>query len=300
MDRIGRLETHAYEHVFEVDGMDDDKKRDSWLALKAKARGGAVAKDNQGNMTSLEDKIDVLLAQNQEIKVDTERTAEIVPEVMGDRAEAQIAEEESLEQGQDSLNEDQDPFAFLEEGMDELESDEKGESEEEESDIIEEGEDTADGEAPEDSEESDIIEDEDDEDYSDIIEEGEDSTVETEDEEAPETEEESEEVAVETEDEDESEDRTRKARPERPLTKTIPSVASTGRFTIVKRPDALPCAVSPNGKGNSEESLFEQMMKARGDADLGGPLMVGSGTDIRKAMENDWKLYRAIKRMDRF
>lgn len=122
----------------EVDDMDESIDK-AWEEFK------------KSNQTSIEDKIDVLLAQNQEIKVDSARTADLVPAVMGaiadgsepqaDEMEEQMAEtaDDMTADGMDAEGDDADPYSVLDD-LDGMEGDgEPLEEGEEESDVLDEG-----------------------------------------------------------------------------------------------------------------------------------------------------------------
>ena len=193
----------------------------------------------KSNKTSVDDKLDVIMAQQQEILADTSRTADLVPLVTGDKAEEDALKETGEVEGEEQMMEDvqpegepdiasdepldesdeDNPFAFLDE---EDSEEDAGEDtfEDEESPDLESSEPESDEEPQEDEyeetdEDFDIIQDEGTEDEFESDEESEDSeefpeqTEETEDEPEEESEYESEDdesedgYDEETEDDDE-------------------------------------------------------------------------------------------------
>lgn len=78
----------------------------------------------KSNQTSIEDKLDVLLAQNQEIRVDTERTADLVPAVMGNIAEGTEAQTDELAQQAEEVADDMSAEGMDAEGVEGEESEE--------------------------------------------------------------------------------------------------------------------------------------------------------------------------------
>ena len=105
----------------------------------------------KSNKTSVDDKLDVILAQQQEIINDTSRTADLVPLVTGDKAEEDALEEtgdvegtpeqdesETLQDESEGMSEDMgedNPFSFLDEGP-VSEDDGIEETDDEEGDIV--------------------------------------------------------------------------------------------------------------------------------------------------------------------
>lgn len=273
--------------------MDANEIEKAWNAFK---------KDGMGNQTSVEDKLDVLLAQQQEIKTDTERTAEIVPEVMGDRSESEMAEDQKEEEGTDG-DVEQDPYAFLDDidaiegegesdGESDIEDGSEGDSDivetseesdgGEESDIVEdsEGDSDSDIEAEEGTEESDIVEDDS---------EGEDDSDEESDDES-ETEGDSEKDSKK-DSKKESEDEMRKSLPKRPLTKSIQSVAPRGPYTVVRKSDRIPTSVTFRGKVTNG---IDDLMKGFGGSDGGDPIMLGTGVNPKSVTKTDWETFYAM------
>ena len=91
----------------------------------------------KSNQTSVEDKLDVILAQQQELLTDTSRVADLVPMVTGDKAQEDALEETGELEGQnpEEMGDGMDagmeggadnPFSFLEdEDGEDVQSDEE-------------------------------------------------------------------------------------------------------------------------------------------------------------------------------
>lgn len=279
----------------EVEDMESEIEK-AWTAFKS------------GNQTSVEDKIDVLLAQNQEIQVDTARTADLVPAVLGDRAMEDYEEDEGTEEEESEAVADDDPYAMLDGIADEGLESEGGP--EDESDVIEEESDVVyeDGSEDGDVEESDVIdesEEESDVDYgedgtedddtgddlvSDIVDdesEDDDEPEEDESEEDSEEEEEDEEDDDEEDEEDVSKAVIRHA--PRP-TKTIKSFATPVRKQVVTKVSRPPVNVTMG-----RATVSEGMDAIREVLDQSEPIMFGPGVSPSEVMENDMKLLNVLK-----
>ena len=280
----------------------------------------------KSNKTSVEDKLDVILAQQQEILTDTSRTADLVPLVTGDRAEEdaleesgalegeedmgiesdegmpEIAPDESLDESEES--EEDNPFSFLDEDSTEEsepdeESDREYEETDEDSDIYTEEEDTeeSDEESPveetdagdetEESEESDDTEETDDTDEESAEEESEDT------EESDEPEDEEDYISfdeIDDEDEDDEEETKKSA----PVTKTIKSYASKVPMTVVKATSAPSPSLS-YGRASTAEEISNMLFKSNDD-----DFDIGFGIDPHKVVEKDWAEYRMMKKLNTF
>lgn len=135
----------------------------------------------KSNKTSVDDKLDVIMAQQQEILNDTSRTADLVPLVTGDKAEqdaleetgdlegdagmaeggptdgmSDIAPDESLDDTGEETDED-NPFSFLDEESEDESYEESEESETDEEFPEDESEEEPEGDYEETDEESDIM-----------------------------------------------------------------------------------------------------------------------------------------------
>lgn len=290
----------------------------------------------KSNQTSVEDKLDVILAQQQEILTDTSRVADLVPLVTGDKAEEDaIAEDPALAQeempaedgmaeepvmdgaemgepadGESDMGADADnPFAFLDE-----EPDIQGESEEEayedtdgESDIV--GEEQAEADYEADDGESDVSEDYSDEEVSDYTETPIDSDEEQPDGETAEGEEESadDEYTPPSEDEyipfeelDDSDEETKKA--------YRPTAKAEGRpltRTIRKMGDRTPYTIVSHVQKPSPSHSFGRASDAESISDMlfksqSSDFNIGFGVDPHEETAGDWAMYRMMKRLNSF
>jgi len=286
----------------------------------------------KSNQTSVEDKLDVILAQQQEILTDTSRVADLVPLVTGDKAEEDALEETGDLEGAEGTPMDEgiaeegpmtgeesadNPFAFLdEEGNpdnavaeeDETDTEEEFEETDEESDILPEGfEAEADwssgtDESEEDSDIEDTEEETDtstegastDESDEETDEETEDEDVESEEDTDENGEPEEEEFISFDEIEDEEEESKTKKSMDSPTTKTIKSISSKTPMTVVTKVQK-PIASMSFGRASSAESISDLLFKsASGDFD------VGYGVDPHEATKHDWEMYRLLKKANQF
>lgn len=282
--------------VAEVDGLDTDTIERAWERFK---------KDNQ---TSIEDKLDVLLAQNQEIQVDTARTADLVPAVMGEIAEGSEPQADAMTEEVESV-EDEDPYAML----DDLDGLEDG-------DAVSEGEEVPEGDVPESDAQGDIqdfggigggsdvedegtesdVEDAGFEDDGDVEDFGDESDVEDE---GYEPESYAEEVEQETrtredetdgadgtdEDEEEPTGKAHKAYvPETPP--RIRPIGAPMRKTVISKVDRPPFSISAGCASGREmvQKAFDAIMDQE-------PIDFGLGTDPNKVVEQDREMLRLMK-----
>ena len=323
----------------EVDDMDESIDK-AWEEFK------------KSNQTSIEDKIDVLLAQNQEIKVDSARTADLVPAVMGaiadgsepqaDEMEEQIAEtaDDMTANGMDAEGDDADPYSVLDD-LDGMEGDgEPLEEGEEESDVLDEGvseegepmqeessdesaDVTEETEGDESDAESDVLdegtseEQSDDDDEPDNVvyaEEGDDSdvtdegvVVEQSEEESDvadegvedKTDEEVEEDNEEESDEEESEkDKTEKFSKSRnlPSTRTIKSLATPVRKSIIGTVDKPPFTVAVG----QSRGMHDEVMKAIQEVYDSEPQDIDMNTDPREYVKKDREMLELMKKGNLF
>lgn len=271
------------------------------------------------NQTSVDDKLDVILAQQQEILNDTSRVADLVPLVTGDKAEEDALDETGDLEGQeqnpeggmpeaegepmsDDMSEPEEegdnPFAFL---------DEEDTPEEEESTEGEPADDTDDYEETE--EDSDIIPDDDisdgdteepptdEEDDSEEV--SEDVTEESEQSDESDSEEEEGYISFDSladEDEESDEEDTKKSVKEIPRTKTIKSIGSPTPMTVVKSIQK-PTTDYSYGRASSAEQITDMLLKANGYSD-DDDFQIGYGVDPHKAVEKDWAEYRLMKKLN--
>ncbi len=313
------------ELLSEIDNSNDDLVADGKKEVLdmdneqiEKAYQDFVKADDQPNKTSIEDKLDVLLAQNQEIKVDTERTADaIAEETAGDKAEDEIigddfAETNDLDNGLDDEGGDlnlSDDIEGLNESEDGIESEGditevEGEANDD-SDIEE-----ASGEEPE-TEESDVIEDE----QSDMAE-GEQSDFAEEESDVIEDESEAETGEEEAEDADQKKKELEKAmeiikqlRKENVILKAklqkqtmsksnnevakpiIKQIKPMDKNLIkVERKTTRPATKVVFGEGSVRPMKPTELVKASDDK-----LVVGIGKDYKKAMQAEWDLFNRMR-----
>ena len=268
-----------------------------------------------GNQTSVEDKLDVLLAQNQEIQVDTARTADLVPAVLGDKAEADY-EAEEVESGEEVEGE-QDAYSFLDDMGDDMGSDEEDvggdgmvseddyesdggsdveyEETEEESDVSYEGEEPEDGGSDVEYEETAVAYDGDSsdsdvsyEEESEDVSEGDSDESEDESDDGAEGESDDED---EDEDDDESEGMRKSVRMERqiPERKTIKSLGSP----MVKR--VVGNVQKPSVSATVGHTTREAMAKAIvGEAE---PVMLGQGITPDDVTAKDMEFIQAYSQL---
>lgn len=319
----------------EVDDMDESIDK-AWEEFK------------KSNQTSIEDKIDVLLAQNQEIKVDSARTADLVPAVMGaiadgsepqaDEMEEQMAEtaDDMTADGMDVEGDDADPYSVLddldgmegdgepiEEGEEESDVLDEGVSEEgepmqgefsdesadvteetegDESDVLDEG--TSEGQSDDDSEPDNVVYAEEGAD-SDVTDEG--VVVEQSEEESDvadegvedKTDEEVEEDNEEESDEEESEkDRTEKFSKSRnlPSTRTIKSLATPVRKSIVGTVDKPPFTVAVG----QSRGMHDEVMKAIQEVYDSEPQDIDMNTDPHEYVRKDREMLELMKKGNLF
>lgn len=318
----------------EVDDMDESIDK-AWEEFK------------KSNQTSIEDKIDVLLAQNQEIKVDSARTADLVPAVMGaiadgsepqaDEMEEQMAEtaDDMTADGMDAEGDDADPYSVLddldgmegdgeplEEGEGEPDVLDEGVSEEEptqgefpdesadvteetedgESDVLDEG--TSEGQSDDDGEPDNVVYAEEGTD-SDVTDEG--VVVEQSEEESDvadegvedKTDEEVEEDNEEESDEEESEkDKTEKFSKSRnlPSTRTIKSLATPVRKSIVGTVDKPPFTVAVG----QSRGMHDEVMKAIQEVYDSEPQDIDMNTDPREYVRKDREMLELMKKGNLF
>lgn len=273
----------------------------------------------KSNKTSIEDKLDMILAQNNEMQVDTERVASLVPLVTGNEAMEQSesmddASEEINQNNPDEMNpegmeqDEEDPFAFLdgdEEGIegDDIEdgadpeegvadgTDEPFDEAQEESDDIEETpEEGDDVEEPEEAQEGDQVEPEDvtfpDTESDDV----EDEDV-SEPEPTSEPEETSESDDVEDEDEEEKKKPSVGKSYHQPIrkTRTVQPIKKSNIVSKVSRPSYDLSFGRTSGAGFIAKALAELE-----DDDF----QIGYGVDPHKATEKDWEFYRALLKIN--
>ena len=319
----------------EVDDMDESIDK-AWEEFK------------KSNQTSIEDKIDVLLAQNQEIKVDSARTADLVPAVMGaiadgsepqaDEMEEQMAEtaDDMTADGMDAEGDDADPYSVLDD-LDGMEGDgEPLEEGEEESDVLDEGvseegepmqggfsdesadvteetedgesdvldEGTSEGQSDDDGEPDNVVYAEEGAD-SDVTDEG--VVVEQSEEESDvadegvedKTDEEVEEDNEEESDEEESEkDRTEKFSKSRnlPSTRTIKSLATPVRKSIVGTVDKPPFTVAVG----QSRGMHDEVMKAIQEVYDSEPQDIDMNTDPHEYVRKDREMLELMKKGNLF
>ena len=319
----------------EVDDMDESIDK-AWEEFK------------KSNQTSIEDKIDVLLAQNQEIKVDSARTADLVPAVMGaiadgsepqaDEMEEQMAEtaDDMTANGMDAEGDDADPYSVLDD-LDGMEGDgEPLEEGEEESDVLDEGvseegeptqeefsDESADVTEETEGDESDVLDEGTSEEQSDddgepdnvvYAEEGDDSdvtdegvVVEQSEEESDvadegvedKTDEEVEEDNEEESDEEESEkDKTEKFSKSRnlPSTRTIKSLATPVRKSIIGTVDKPPFTVAVG----QSRGMHDEVMKAIQEVYDSEPQDIDMNTDPREYVKKDREMLELMKKGNLF
>lgn len=288
----------------EVDDLDETIEK-AWDELKRSRLG----KDNR---TSVEDKLDVLLAQNQEIQVDTARTAELVPAVMGSTAEGtepqtdelmRQADEDAdgMTSDEDAMS-DEDPYAMLDDldgledanegtdgpagndvldvGSDGAEGEGNGDSD----DIIDEGEETEGDDVlsvGEDADSGDVADegDEDSSDVSDIAYEGQEAEG---DDEEEMTEQESLSETDEDKDKDKDKDELAKARASRPTTRTIKSFETPVPYRCVSPVDRPPYEITAG-----HASGYGMVAKAIENLMASEPVDFGYGTDPHEVVRKD-------------
>lgn len=290
----------------------------------------------KSNQTSVEDKLDVIMAQQQQILTDTSRVADLVPMVTGDKAQEDALDESgnlegqagdmtgqmSLEEGNpdDPMNPDMqamdgeevageegesdNPFAFLDEdegeeqvSEDMSESEDADASEEEDDGFLEAG-DMGDYELTE--EDSDVEEGS--EDTSEQVEEEGESA----DEEQAESEEESEDEAGESEEDyisfdeigedEEDEDRTKKSATI-PITRTIKSFGTKTPMTIVRKADRPNDALA-YGRASSADEISEILTKAQSGSYE--DFKIGFGVNPHDVTKNDWAMLRTMMKLNNF
>lgn len=271
----GQQEIAQQEGAEEVINMDEEIEK-AWSEFK------------KSNQTSIEDKLDVLLAQNQEIQVDTARTADLIPAVMGNiaegtepQAEAMLEETEQVADDMTDTEGDEDPYAMLDEldGLDAEESADESdvEFEGEESDVIDEGD------------ESDVADEGSEEPASDVEFEGTEEVSEEPAEEGPAEEESDAEVPVE-EETDEDEERFEKMREAIPPTRTIKSFEAPMKKILVSKVDKPPLSVTM-GQSNGHDAV----VKAIDELLMSEPVDFGYGVDPEEVVRKDWEMLRLIK-----
>lgn len=265
-----------------------------------------------GNQTSVEDKLDVILAQNQEIQVDTARTADLVPAVLGDKAESDY-EAEEVENGEEVEGE-QDAYSFLDDMGDDMGSDEEDvggdgmvseddyesedesdveyEETEEVSDVSYEGEEPEDGGSDVEYEEDEVADDSGSdvsyEEESEDVSEGDSDESEDESEDGAEEESDDED---EDEDDDESEGMRKSVRVERqiPERKIIKSLSSP----MVKR--VVGKVQKPSVSATVGHTTKEAMVKAIvGEAE---PVMLGQGITPDDVTAKDMEFIQAYSQL---
>lgn len=271
----------------EVDDMDESIDK-AWEEFK------------KSNQTSIEDKIDVLLAQNQEIKVDSARTADLVPAVMGaiadgsepqaDEMEEQMAEtaDDMTANGMDAEGDDADPYSVLDD-LDGMEGDE--------SDVIDEG--TSEEQSDDDGEPDNVVYAEEGAD-SDVTDEG--VVVEQSEEEsdvADEGVEDKTDEEVEEDNEEESEkDKTEKFSKSRnlPSTRTIKSLATPVRKSIVGTVDKPPFTVAVG----QSRGMHDEVMKAIQEVYDSEPQEIDMYTDPHEYVKKDREMLELMKKGNLF
>ena len=292
----------------------------------------------KSNQTSVEDKLDVILAQQQELLTDTSRVADLVPMVTGDKAqEDALAETGELEgQNPDMMGDGMDggipeeggtdnPFSFLEEGEEgeDAQSDEEsfGDSEgfeetDEDSDVLDAD---YDGEADWSADEGDDVSDEDvAEDVSEDVEGTEDVSEETsEGSEEPnaesDTSEESEESEEQSEDGDEEEfiafedieDDEKEAKKSAVRTRAVPRLKDRPTTKTIKSLSSKTpmSVVSSVQKPNASTTSFGRASDAEMISEMlykSKEFDVGYGVDPHEQTKEDWAMYRLLRKANHF
>lgn len=242
----------------------------------------------KSNKTSIEDKLDVILAQNNELKVDTERVASLVPLVTGNESMEQSesmddASEEIMEDNPEMIDGDapegeDDPFAFLD-------GDDMGEDVSTEDDVVDE-------EIPDESEQDDIVESE--EPTEEPVDESEEQSMSDSDEDDIMEDEESyddsliSDESAEEPDEDEEEQATAKSYHHKPVrkTRTVQPIRKSNIVSKVNRP-----TYDYSFGKRSGAPLIAKMLGEIEDEDF----EIGYGVDPKKATAKDWEFYYALK-----
>lgn len=281
----------------------------------------------KSNETSVEDKLDVILAQQQEILTDTSRVADLVPLVTGDKAEEDALEEEGIdpEQGADPMTEEtpgeevpmdespdgeepteddgDNPFAFLDEEPGEGEDIEGGDYEEtdEESDMVDATDDESD--IAEDFEEGNGNADEGDEgaEADEYADEDSDEPVSGEsDEDEGEYDGKPEEGSYisfdELDESDEGEPEEDKAKKSRsiPTTRTIKSIGARTPYKVVSKVQK-PTPDTTYGRASRADDIADMLTKSQSRE-----FDIGFGVDPHEVTKQDWADYRMMKRLNQF
>ena len=268
----------------------------------------------KSNKTSIEDKLDMILAQNQEMQVDTERVASLVPLVTGNEAMEQsesmddASEEINQDNPEDMVQDEEDPFSFLD-GDEDIEGDVEQESEAEspEEGVMDgseepfddaEGDDVLDEEESPEAEESAEGEESDDVTFPDTESEDDVSFPDTESDDVEEDEDVSqpEETSEPTEtsddvDDEEGEDEEKKpsvGKSYQPVrkTRTVRPIQKSNVVSKVSRPPYDFTYGRASGAGFIAKTLG--MMPNDDEFEI------GYGVDPHKAVEKDWEYYRAL------
>lgn len=258
------------------------------------------------NQTSVEDKLDVILAQQQEVLTDTSRVADLVPLITGDKAQEDTLEETgeiTPEQATDEIgqevsedlqgSEEDNPFAFLDEEDTVADTEDDFEMTDEDTDIVEgDGDDVSEEDVADEDMPSDEASDEDTEEVDGEAPEEEQVT--DEEQQADEEDTADDEDVMSFEDIfDEEEDVKKSSEPELPRTKTIKSLSTPMPMKVVTKVQK-PTPDFAYGRAQSPDEINDMLSKAMGLPD--DDIEIGFGVDHAKATEKDWAFLRMLSK----